>query len=277
MIAGRVYPEFNQVVNDDYGTVTGRLSSSNPNAQQVPKRNKELGKIFRKIWIPDDGTYWSANDYKGQELVVFAHYSGAPMLVEGYHQEPPLDMHSVVAAMLSVERDPTAKRLNLGKLYGMGVPKLAKSLKIDMDRARELSNQYDMMLPEARMFMKKAEARAKSRGFVFTAMGRRRRFPDSRFAHKAGNSIIQGTSADITKLKMVEVDEYFESIGDTARVALQVHDDLCFFIPHGAEEVEKEAQRIMQSFTAMDLIHLKVPLRVDSHTGPNWSVATYGA
>lgn len=272
---GRVHPTFNQLKADEYGTVTGRLSCSNPNAQQVPKRDKLLAPLFRSVFVPDENTLWSSNDYGQQEFVVFTEYTKAPRLMAGYNQDPQVDIHTTVAEMLGVERDPTAKRMNLGMVYGMGVKKLAASLGIPLERASEYRTRYDEMIPEARTFLKEAERRAKYRGWVKTKLGRRRRFPDSRYAHKAGNSIIQGSSADITKLKMVEIDEYFASKGDQCKLILQVHDELDWVVPEGCEDQNQEALRIMQSFTENDLISLSVRLRVDHSTGKNWAEAVF--
>jgi DNA polymerase-1 len=273
---GRIHCNFNQVKQDDFGTVSGRLSSNAPNMQQVPKRDKELAPLFRTIFVADPGYKWSANDYKQQEYVVFAEYSGSKKLQDGYRQEPPLDMHSMVAQLLGVERDPTAKRLNLGQLYGMGVDKLAWSLNISTSMAKNYRAAYDREVPEARNFLKNAEKRARGRGYVFTKLKRRCRL-DRQIAHKAGNRIIQGTSADITKLKMVEIDEYFKSQGDICHILLQVHDELDWQFPNTDEgwRQDAEARRIMKSFDEGDLIHMKTPLQVDNDIAEDWGRASF--
>lgn len=280
---GRVHTTFNQLKMDDYGTVTGRLSSSDPNLQQVTKRDKEIAPIYRSIFHAGPGHMWSANDYMQQEYVVFAHYANSAALIAGYAAEPPVDMHGMVAQMMSVERDPTAKRLNLGKLYGMGVAKLARSLKISESEAKKLSQLWDDTVPEAKGFLKTAEAVAKKRyipnagidGWVCTLLGRRRRLSWD-IHHKAGNAIIQMCSADITKLKMVEIDEHFEKHGDTHQLILQVHDELDWLVPDGADPViQEEALRIMQDFSEGQPIHLRARLRVDSSMGRNWGEATF--
>jgi DNA polymerase-1 len=288
LVNGRVYCSFNQMRRDDFGTITGRLSSSDPNLQQVPKRDKMIGPAYRTIFLPEEGHYWDTNDYKSQEYVVFTDYTRIPMLVDGYNQEPPIDIHQNVANVLIeagftwVRRDPEAKRINLGVLYGMGVDKLAASLDCKAVEARAIMDTINRMLPAIKGtptnpgFMRKAEKRAKRRGYVHTYLGRRQRFPDSNFAHKAGNAIIQGSSADITKLKMVEVDDFFHSEGDEAYLMLQVHDSMDWSVPVGKERLADEARRIMTSFGENDLITMGVPMRVDSGKGPNWSIATYG-
>lgn len=273
---GRVHCSFNQMKKDDYGTVTGRLSSSRPNLQQVPKRDKIIGPLYRTIFLPEEGHYWDTNDYKQQEYVVFADYTRDPALVAGYSQDPPVDIHSVVAEMFGVERDPTAKRLNLGILYGMGKDALAGHVGCSVAEAIAYKRRYQEKFPSGPGFLDKAGKRAKARGWVKTYLGRRRRFTPE-FAHKAGNAVIQGSSADITKTKMVEVDEFFASEGDLAFLMLQVHDALDLSIPIGMDWLGNEARRIMKSFGENDVIKMGVPLGVDSGQGPNWSVATYGA
>ena len=277
--SGRVHTEFNQTKSDDYGTVTGRLSSAKPNMQQIPKRKKEIAEIFRAVFTPDDGYIWSSNDYVQQELVVFTEYSGAESMMRGYNSNPPIDGHSTVAEMLGVERDPTAKRMNLGMLYGMGSKALAGHLGVSVKEAKDYIDLYNRRIPEAKQFLKFSEQRARARGWVKTKLGRRRRFPDPRFAHKAGNSVIQGSSADITKLKMAQIDEYFESEGDICHLLLQVHDELDWQFPKGAKgkKQNKEAMRIMQDFSEGSELWLKrVPLAIENRTGKNWAIATFG-
>jgi DNA polymerase-1 len=277
---GKVFCSFNQMKADEYGTVSGRLSSSNPNLQQVPKRDKNVGKPYRRCFLPDEGHIWWDRDYKQQEYVIFTDYVRDPNLMAGYSAEPPVDIHQVVAEMLGVERDPTAKRMNLGMLYGMGVPTLSGHLGVEVSQAREWQNLYHERFPYSKNFLKSAEVRARQRGFVFTYLGRKRRFPDTRGAHKAGNAVIQGSSADVTKLKMAEIDEFFASEGDYARLILQCHDSLSWTAPDDdrGRKLSAEADRIMQDFSSESaLIKLGIPLRIDASTGKNWSEATFGA
>ncbi len=275
---GHVHCDFAQMAQDDYGTISGRLSCYDPNLQAVSKRNKKIGPVYRACFVPDPGCTWEDNDYGQQEYVVFTDYVKDPNLMAGYAANPPVDIHSTVAEMLSVERDPTAKRMNLGILYGMGVAKLALSLGVSEQKAREWMNLYHSRFPYAKPFLKGAEARARQRGYVFTKLGRRRRFPDLRFAHKAGNAIIQGSSADITKLKMVEIDEYFESEGNYCRLMLQIHDSLSWSAPDDerGRKMTKEAQRIMTDFYSPEaVIKLEANLRIDAASGSNWAEATW--
>lgn len=275
---GGVHCQFAQMAQDDYGTISGRLSCYDPNLQAVSKRNKKVGPVYRSVFVADDGCTWEDNDYGQQEYVVFTDYTGDKTLMAGYAAEPPVDIHSSVAMMLNVERDPTAKRMNLGMLYGMGVAKLALSLGVSIAQATEWMRMYHLKFPHAKPFLKKAEKKAKDRGYVFTQLGRKRRFPDSRFAHKAGNAIIQGTSADITKLKMCEIDEFFASEGDECRLMLQIHDSLSWSAPDNdsGRRQSAEARRIMTDFYSENaVIKLRARLRIDAASGANWAEATW--
>lgn len=274
---GRVHCEFYQIATDDYGTVSGRLSCANPNLQAVSKRDKFIGAAYRSVFEPDEGCTWEDRDYSQQEYVVFTDYTQDPNLMAGYAANPPVDIHSTVAQMLSVERDPTAKRMNLGMLYGMGITKLAFSLGVSEAQARAWMSLYHERFPYARQFMKDAERVAKRRGYVRTFLGRRRRFPDVRFAHKAANAIIQGSSADITKLKLVEIDEFFASEGDYCRLYLQIHDSLSWSAPKDEKgrAMTAEADKIMVNFGEDQPIHLKARLRADKSSGSNWAEATW--
>lgn len=274
---GHVYCDFAQMAQDDYGTISGRLSCYDPNLQAVSKRNKKIGPVYRSAFVADPGCTWEDNDYSQQEYVVFTDYTKDPNLMQGYASEPPVDIHSVVAAMLGVERDPSAKRMNLGMLYGMGIAKLAASLGVSERQAKEWMDLYHVKFPYAREFLKTAERKARARGFVFTKLGRRRHF-DTRFAHKAGNGIIQGSSADITKLKMVEIDEYFASEGDICRLMLQIHDSISWSAEDSerGREQTREAKRVMTDFYSDEaVIKLEARLRIDSSSGSNWAQATW--
>lgn len=272
---GRVFCDFAQLASDDYGTISGRLSSYDPNLQQVPKRDKQIAPEYRKCFLPDEGHIWWDNDYKQQEYVVFTDYTGDPVLVHGYMQDPPVDIHQNVADMLGVDRDVTAKRMNLAMLYGMGVKLMAERLGVSEQQARAWQAEYYAKFRSIKPFLKGAERRARQRGYVRTYLGRRRHFAHD-YAHKAANGIIQGSSADITKVKMVEVDEYFESTGDEFRLMLQCHDSLSWTGPEGRRDINDEALRIMKSFGENDLIHMHVPMGIDTGTGRNWSEAVWG-
>lgn len=277
---GRVHTTFNQLKSDDKGTITGRLSSSSPNLQQVPKRNKEIAALFRRLFIPDAGMVWSSNDYMQQEFVVFAHFAQVKQLIEGYAKNPPVDCHTITADLMGVERDPTAKRIGLGKLYWMGIDKLAVQLECSKSEAKRLADKWDDSFPEAKKFRYEAKARAEKRGYVCSILGRRRRFMGegaTGYSYQAANAIIQMSSADITKLKMVELHKYFKTQGCNSQLLLQVHDELNWQCPKELMGTEnKEALRIMSSFSPDDRITLNALLHVEHEAGDNWGEATFG-
>jgi DNA polymerase-1 len=157
----------------------------------------------------------------------------------------------------------------------MGPAKLAIKLHCSLEQAKKYNEKYNERIPEAKRFLKKAEKLAKARGYVMTFLGRRRRFPNPSLAHKAGNSVIQGGSADLTKAKMVEVDDYFASQGDQCYLTLQVHDELDWQFPEGAEDQNAEAIRIMEDFSPGQMIEMDVPLRVDSDVAKDWGKASF--
>jgi DNA polymerase-1 len=269
---GSVHCNFNQLRADEYGTITGRLSCNEPNMQQVPKRDKLLAPIFRQIFVPRPGMVWSQNDYSQQEYRIFAMYSGSELLIDGYKGD--LDMHQVVANELKVERDPTAKRLNLGMLYWMGSELLAEELGITVERAAEIRSWYDDKFPDVKAFLKKAQKAAQHRGWVQTILGRRARIPDRNKSYQASSRVIQGTCADLTKLKMVEVDEFLHrESGGKAGVTLQIHDELDWEVSHDdPHHLDTEARRIMSDFSKFPI---PVPMKVDSHVANDWGRASF--
>ena len=274
--AATVHTSFNQVKTDDYGTVTGRLSSSEPNLQQVPKRDKVIGKYFRSLFVARPGYRFAEMDYSQCEPRLYSHYSLEPRLIEGYKATPFIDMHSIVSKMLGIERDP-AKVLNLAILYMMGVAKLARSLNIPQDEAERLLAKWYGLFPFVTRWRKRAIAVAEQRGYVRTILGRRRRFPDSRGAYRAPNAIIQGGSADILKFKIVELAAYIRSLPtDTIFMLLNIHDAVVFeYIdnPQGLAAL-KECKRIMENVNASPFF-LRVPFIADCKTGRTWAEATY--
>lgn len=274
LFEGRIHCNFNQMFDGEYGTLTGRLSSSGPNMQQVPKRDKLLAPIFRSIFVPEQGLEWDTNDYSQQEYRVFAMYSGSKYLAESYAAGR--DMHQAVADELGVERDPSAKRLNLGMLYWMGAEKLAGSLGVSLEQAQFYRRSYDARIPEVKNFLNRAKESGERNGFVCTIMGRRQRFPNPRHAYKSSSRIIQGTCADIVKTKMVEVNSFLESeTNGELGLILQVHDSLDWFRYPGAEELSREARRIMADMSTVSSQLTKIEMKVDSASGPSWGHASF--
>lgn len=275
---GRVHPEYNQLRSDEYGTITGRLSSSNPNFQQVHKRNEELGRLYRSVFVPDEGMIWGTCDWNQCEPRLLAYYSRCKALINGYASDPPIDAHAVVAREANISRE-TGKRLNQALLTGAGSDKIAEMLGIDPVEGREVVDRYFAAMPEILTFRNKATNRLRSRGWVVSLLGRRARLETGQgwdMAYKALNRLLQCGNADMIKLKMVEVDDYLRSEGDVVHNLNSVHDalDFQFYSDHRAQY--DRAGEIMAGFGEDDEITLDIPIIVDRGEGPNWAIATYG-
>lgn len=276
---GRVHCQLNQLKGDEYGTISGRFSSSNPNMQQVPKRDKDLGALFRSIFIPDDGMELVEADYSQCEPRLFAHYSREPALIDGYNSDPPLDMHHVVAEALNVERDPTAKRMNMGILTGMQDKTFAGHMGWDQDRATEAFNAWFRAFPGIKKFQNDARDQFSARGYVRTLLKRRCRLESKRFAYRAVSRIIQGGNADIIKYMLLKCDEYIEENGldDVIQLLLTVHDSLVWqnmMTPKGRAASKHLVAMCCDVQTPP--FKLRVPFIMDVGVGPDWSEATYG-
>lgn len=178
-IGDRVHCQFNQSKGDEYGTVTGRFSSSNPNLQQIPSRDKELAPLIRGIFVPDKGEIWGRADYSQIELRILAHYAigqGAAEMRNVFRDEPDADFHAVCGRMAGIERD-DAKHVNFAVLYGAGVKRVARQLNKTESETKAFLNRYHEHLPFVRETFRIAAQRAERRGWIKTILNRRRRFP----------------------------------------------------------------------------------------------------
>jgi DNA polymerase I-like protein with 3'-5' exonuclease and polymerase domains len=292
-INGRIHPSFNPVKHDEGGTVSGRFSSSNPNLQQVPSRDPVNGPLIRGLFIPEDGCLWSKGDYKQQEPRVTVHYAylkkflGADIARQKYIDDPNTDYHQMVADMCEIERRP-AKDINLGLAYGMGVDKMAEKLGKTKEETRLLYAKYHKGVPFVKLLAENCMQVATTRGYIKTLLGRRRRFnlfgppkfdkdnpitplpydeavkefglPLRRaFTHKALNALIQGTSADMVKIAMVNL--YHAG-----------------YIPHLTvhDETDTSVETVKQHNEIRDImanaVKLEVPLVVDMFLEKNWGL-----
>jgi DNA polymerase-1 len=273
---GRIHTTFNQLA-----TATGRLSSSNPNLQNIPIRGA-LGPRMRSCFVAASGNMLVAADYSQIELRVLAHMSGDQTLQEAFAAGD--DIHARTAKILfdknevSLDERRKAKTINFGLLYGMGPQKLGRELGISLKEAKEFIAVYFSKLSRVREFYEEIEAGAKSLGFVTTLAGRRRMLPDinSRNANMAQqarrmaiNTVVQGSAADIIKKAMLEVDKS-QVIGELgASLILQIHDELLLEAPqNAADDVGRAVAGIMAS-----VYSLSVPLSVDWGAGKDWSQA----
>ena len=272
---GRIHTSFNQTV-----TATGRLSSSDPNLQNIPVRGED-GKEIRKAFIPEPGCLFFSSDYSQIELRVMAHLSGDKNMIEAFREGN--DIHAATAAKIyhetldTVTRDQRtkAKRANFGIIYGITVFGLAERLDISRDEARRLIDGYFETFPAVRDYMEQSKEAARSHGYVETLFGRRRYLADinSRNATVRGfaernaiNAPIQGTAADIIKVAMIRISRRFKDEGIRSKMILQVHDELNFSVyPEEKDAVERIVLEEMQGAFSMS-----VPLIADSGWGANW-------
>ena len=272
---GHIHTSFNQAV-----TATGRLSSSDPNLQNIPVRGED-GKEIRKCFIPEPGELFFSADYSQIELRVMAHLSGDKNMIEAFREG--YDIHAATAARIykekieDVSRDQRtkAKRANFGIIYGITVFGLAERLEISRDEAKQLIDGYFETFPDVHAYMEKAKELAREHGYAETFFHRRRYLPDitshnatvRNFAERnAINAPIQGSAADIIKIAMVKIYDRFRKEGIRSRMILQVHDELNFsVIPEEKEKVERIVLEEMQN-----AYPLQVPLVADSGWGKNW-------
>ena len=270
LVGDRLHPNFHQCVSDEGGTVTGRLSSSNPNIQQQPHHDEEIGTMWRSIYVPDTGWLWAKNDYKAQEPRLFLSYAaligarGARQMAQRYREDPTADPYQMLCPDLPKKH---VKIIYLGRGYGMGDTKLRMSVEKALrdtgvtegvdEKVSTILYQFGISAPYFNDLTRSVTDRAVKNGFIKTLLGRRCRFPGGEFTHKATNRLIQGSAADMTKKAMVDLD----AAGWTPH--FQVHDELDFSVPN--VEAANTIKRIME-----DAVHLEVPVVCETTTGPSW-------
>ena len=272
---GRIHTSFNQTV-----TATGRLSSSNPNLQNIPVRNED-GKEIRKAFIPDDGCEFFSADYSQIELRIMAHLSEDENMIEAFREEQ--DIHAATAAKIykinidevTREQRSKAKTANFGIIYGISVFGLAERLNVDRKEAKELIDGYFENYPKVKAYMDESIRSARDKGYIETIFKRKRYLPDinSRNAVVRGyaernaiNAPIQGSAADIIKVAMIRIYKRFMDEGIKSKMILQVHDELNFSV---LREEKGKVQQIVIS--EMETAYkMKVPLLADCGWGQNW-------
>lgn len=272
---GHIHTSFNQAV-----TSTGRLSSSDPNLQNIPVREDD-GKEIRKCFIPEPGCLFFSADYSQIELRIMAHLSGDEHMIEAFCSG--LDIHRATAAKIwhidpedvSDAQRKKAKQANFGIIYGITTYGLAQRMGIDNSEARQLIQDYFKTFPKVKAYMEHAKSLAREKGYAETLFGRRRYLPDIQSANgtvrgfaerNAINAPIQGTEADIIKIAMIRIHRRFREEGIRSKMILQVHDELNFSVyPNEKERVEKIVIEEMQG-----ACQLTVPLLADAGWGKNW-------
>ena len=284
---GRIHADINQLRSDQGGTVTGRFSYQNPNLQQIPARNKDLGPIIRRIFIPEKNHMWGCFDYNQQEPRLVVHYAllqnlyGVDKIAEAY-KEDKVDFHKIVADMAEIPRS-HAKTINLGLFYGMGKAKLQAQLGVSKEKTEELLGKYNTEVPFVKQLLKKVMSRADERGQIRTLLGRLCRFhlweprqfgihkalPHDQallehgpgikhaYTYKALNKLIQGSAADMTKKAMIDLHK------EGIIPHIQVHDELDISVKN-----DKQAKHIVEIMESA--VELEIPNKVDYESGDNW-------
>ena len=284
---GRIHADINQLRGDNGGTITGRFSYQNPNLQQIPARNKDVGPLIRRIFIPEKDHMWGCFDYNQQEPRLVVHYAmlqelyGVNKIAEAYKEEK-VDFHKIVADMADIPRG-QAKTINLGLFYGMGKAKLQAQLGVSKEKAEELLKKYHTEVPFVKQLLTGVMRRAQDCGYIRTLLGRRCRFPlwepnqfglhkalsrdaalaehgpgiQRAYTYKALNKLIQGSAADMTKKAMIDLHK--EGIVPH----IQVHDELDISIKD-----KKEGNKIKEIMEKA--VDLEIPNKVDYESGDSW-------
>src|SRR5262249_4238777 len=275
---GRIHTSYAQAV-----AATGRLSSVEPNLQNIPIRHPE-GRRIRKAFIAPPGCLLLAADYSQIELRIMAHLSGDESLRAAFaeerdvHQATAAEVFEVDLAAVSAEQRRTAKVINFGLIYGMSPFGLARNLGIERSAAQQYVERYFQRYPGVKGFMDSTRSQARESGFVETVFGRRLYLPDIRsgnpqlrqYAERSAiNAPMQGTAADIIKRAMIALDAWLTRTGSPARLIMQVHDELVFELPAG---LAPEFAEVVRSHM-VEAAELSVPLAVDVGTGLNWDEA----
>ena len=284
---GRIHADINQIRSDQGGTVTGRFSYSNPNLQQIPARNKDLGPLIRSLFIPESGCEWGCFDYSQQEPRLVVHYASLDQdtnvfAVKDSYLTEEADFHTIVAKMAKIPRT-QAKTINLGLFYGMGKAKLQAELGVSKEKANDLFDIYHSRVPFVKRLMNSVSHRAQQRGQIRTLLGRLCRFhlwepnqfgmhkalpfeqavqehgPGIRraYTYKALNKLIQGSAADMTKKAMLDLHKE----GIIAHI--QIHDELDISV-----ESDSQVKKIIEIME--NAVKLEIPNKVDYESGKTW-------
>ncbi len=275
---GRIHTSFNQTV-----TATGRLSSSDPNLQNIPVRGEE-GREIRKAFVAEKGWYLLSADYSQVELRIFAHYSGDPAFLEAFtrgediHTRTAAEILGVPPGEVTPEMRRIAKAINFGIIYGMGAQTLSEALSIDLKSAKDYISAYYGKYEGVSRYREASIQTAREKGYVATLFNRRRYLPDilhdnrvirAEAERMAINTPIQGTAADLIKKAMIQIHGRLKKENSRSRMLLQVHDELLFEVPE--EEATSVVALVKEEMEGV--YRLQVPLKVDTKMGRNWDEA----
>ena len=278
-VDGRLYGTFHPLKSDDYGTVSGRFSASKPNLQQVSAIDEDddesaaeelKGRVLRAMFIPEEGQRWAKLDLSQIEYRIMAHYAkgaAADKLRRDYNEDSSTDMHQVICDLTGFDRR-TAKRLNFGGAYGMGIETAANMFGWTMQEATDFMASYHNAAPYVKKLRNSVSTTAARRGSIYTLLGRKARTHSSRKLHSMFNRLIQGGASDVLKASMVEAEK--SGVYDYLTLHMTVHDelDVSYHDDKAGNEALMELKRIME-----DTTKINVPIICDCHTGINWAEA----
>ena len=271
-VNGRVHPVLNQSKSDDYGVAGVRFSCSEPNLQAFPKRNIDVGRVVRKLVIPDSDFIIEESDAKQQEPRLFTHYSGDPALTEGYRSGS-MDIHDRASQLLKLDRD-TAKRMAMGMLTMMSPPTLAGHMDWDIEQARSAHRMFlTDAFPMIKVFQDQAMSVFRRRGYVKTILGRRAYCEDPKFAYRAVSRIIQNVGGEHLKLCLLRACQYEDAFPNDIQILLTIHDSLLWQRnpSYDATDLIKSIEGVAQE------LRLSVPIPFGIGSGPTWAHASYGS
>jgi DNA polymerase I-like protein with 3'-5' exonuclease and polymerase domains len=278
MVDDRLHCQFNQLKSDNYGTVSGRFSSSNPNLQQVSAKKEEdivestssilNGQVIRKLFLPEEGCKWIKYDWSQIEYRLIAHYAigeGADLIRKRYTEDANTDYHDEMGKLTGIEDRKIVKTLNFGAAYGMGIEKMSETYGWNLEEAKAIYYMYHSRVPFVKETSNRVALKAKKMGFIKTILGRRAHLKSSSKAYVMFNRLIQGSAADLMKLAMVQ--GYKSGIFNTLYPHLTVHDEMDISEPEIKEgrEASKEFKNIMEN-----CVKLKVPIIAEMEIGENW-------
>jgi DNA polymerase-1 len=270
-VNGRVHPILNQSKSDDYGVAGVRFSCSEPNLQAFPKRNIDVGRVVRRLVVPDEGFVIEEADAKQQEPRLFTHYSGDPVLTDGYRSGT-MDIHDRASQVLGLERE-TAKRMGMGMLTMMSPPTLAGHMRWPVERAREAHRAFlTDAFPHIKAFQDQAVHVFRRRGYVKTILGRRAYCADPKFSYRAVSRIIQNVGGEHLKLCLLRACQYEDAYPSDVQILLTIHDSLLWQRNpnHSPNELTKTIENVANE------LKLNVPIPFGLGSGNDWARASYG-
>ena len=284
---GRVHCNFNQMKSDDFGTVTGRLSASDPNLQAASKHNKKIGRKHRCVFVADDGKVWGSADFSQMERRLLAYYSRCKALIDGYNANPPVDAHTSASMAANrnwpnmtpderkAYRDNIGKRINQTIITGGGKGVLVDKYKIPAAEVDKVWSDYFRAMPEIKRLQNESSTIFRRRGYVVSLLGRRARLERPDLSYTSVNRLLQCGNADAIKLKLVQIDDYLKAHGRPVDLLNNVHDAIDFQFEEKNRSHYEECLRIMTDFSKGPIV-LDIPIVVDSGEGRDWAEATFG-